>query len=257
MKFTGKTIVVSGAAKGIGRSVAWELALKGARVVMLDADQGALETSLSEIRRISHDAIAFPCDLSDAEQVASCAKAIAAECPVVDGLANVAGVLELGSIATLSDAQWQRCFATNMFAVMYLSRAMIPLLEKSAAGSIVTVGSNAATVARRHMAAYAASKAACHQFMRCLALELAPRIRCNIVAPGSTDTEMQRQLGMSDEQRQKVLKGSLEDFRLGIPLNRIADPKQVADIVLFLLSDQASHVTMETITVDGGASLGL
>lgn len=257
MKFAGKSFVVSGAAKGIGHSVAYELASAGARVAMLDADHETLQRSLSDIRKMSKDSIAFSCDLSDVAQVEARVKDIASGFDAIHGLVNVAGVLELGPIGELSDEQWRRCFASNMFAVLYLSRALVPFLQKSPSAAIVTVGSNAANVARKHMAAYASSKAACHQFMRCLALELAPKIRCNIVAPGSTNTDMQRKLGMSEDQTKKILLGSLEDFRLGIPLNRIAEPKQVADIVLFLLSEQASHITMETITVDGGASLGL
>jgi 2,3-dihydro-2,3-dihydroxybenzoate dehydrogenase len=130
-------------------------------------------------------------------------------------------------------------------------------MQGRGAGSIVTVGSNAATVPRTQMAAYAASKAASHQFTRCLGLELAAHgIRCNIVAPGSTDTPMQRQLWTDAQAAERIVRGSIESFRTGIPLGRIAAPADVAEAVLFLLSNAARHITLHTLCVDGGATLG-
>jgi 2,3-dihydro-2,3-dihydroxybenzoate dehydrogenase len=94
--------------------------------------------------------------------------------------------------------------------------------------------------------------------MKCLGLELAEfNIRCNIVSPGSTDTEMQRAFQKSASDLDGVLKGDLDRWRLGIPLRRMASTEDVADIVLFLLSDQARHITMENIIIDGGATLGM
>ena len=107
------------------------------------------------------------------------------------------------------------------------------------------------------MGAYAASKAATSQMLKCLGLELAQaNIRCNIVAPGSTDTHMQRQLWTEASSAEKVIAGSLENYRLGIPLQRIATPENIASVVLFLLSSNAAHITLESILVDGGATLG-
>jgi len=110
------------------------------------------------------------------------------------------------------------------------------------------------------MAAYAASKAAATMFTRCLGLELAEfGIRCNIVSPGSTDTDMQRALWPDDRSEAEavagVVRGSLPDFRVGIPLGRLAAPADIADAVLFLVSEQARHITMHDLYVDGGATL--
>jgi 2,3-dihydro-2,3-dihydroxybenzoate dehydrogenase len=149
------------------------------------------------------------------------------------------------------------CFAVNTHGVFHLSRAVASHMQGRRSGSIVTVGSNAASVPRTQMAAYAASKAAAHQFTLCLGLELAPLdIRCNLVAPGSTDTPMQRQLWTDAHAAERIVRGSLESFRTGIPLGRIAAPTDVAEAVLFLLSHAARHVTLHTLTVDGGATLG-
>jgi 2,3-dihydro-2,3-dihydroxybenzoate dehydrogenase len=107
------------------------------------------------------------------------------------------------------------------------------------------------------MAAYAASKAATAQFTRCLGLELSRYgIRCNVVAPGSTDTEMQRSLWTSADGASAVVAGSGEAFRVGIPLGRLAEPADIADAVLFLASDRARYITMQVLCVDGGAGLG-
>src|SRR5690606_27134218 len=116
-------------------------------------------------------------------------------------------------------------------------------------GALVTVGSNAAGVPRQRMSAYAASKAATHMYMRCLGLELAPLgIRCNIVAPGSTLTPMQTGMWTDPASgEQQVLRGSLESFRTGIPLGKLAKPEDVANAVVFLLSDEASHITMASL----------
>ncbi|MGB5806964.1 SDR family oxidoreductase, partial [Castellaniella sp.] len=116
--------------------------------------------------------------------------------------------------------------------------------------------SNAATTPRPGMAAYAASKAAATQLTRCLGLELAPhRIRVNIVSPGSTDTAMQQAMWSQGSSRDTVIAGDPARWRLGIPLAKIATPDEIAQAVLFLLSDQASHITLHDLRVDGGATL--
>lgn len=257
MAFSNQGFIVTGGGQGIGRTVALKLVKAGAKVAILDINASTLERTLLLLRQISPNCMASLCDVSNANQVQQIVRAIADEWMGIHGLVNVAGTLALGPIETLTDQQWQQCFAVNMFGVLNLCRAVIPFLKQQPEAAIVTVGSNAATVPRKNMAAYAASKAACHQFMRTLGLELAPKIRCNIVAPGSTNTAMQEMLGTNEMHRKNILHGSNEDFRLGIPLGKIAEPQQVADVILFLLSNKAKHLTMETITVDGGASLGL
>jgi 2,3-dihydro-2,3-dihydroxybenzoate dehydrogenase len=118
------------------------------------------------------------------------------------------------------------------------------------------VASNAAGVPRAEMAAYAASKAAAAHFTRCLGLELAPRgIRCNVVAPGSTDTAMLRSMWAEGQGAQSTIDGSPQHYKIGIPLRKLAQPEEVAEAVLFLASNRASHITMQDLYVDGGAAL--
>src|SRR5690606_3381400 len=117
-------------------------------------------------------------------------------------------------------------------------------LFRRGVGSIASVGPTGATIPQLHLGACAASKAAVTAFTKCLGLELARHgIRCNVVAPGSTDTNMQRSMWRRPEDKATVIEGSLETFRTGIPLGRLAQPEDVADAVLFLSSPRARHIT--------------
>ena len=121
----------------------------------------------------------------------------------------------------------------------------------------MTVSSDAAHTPRLGMSAYGASKAALKSLALTVGLELsAARVRCNLVSPGSTDTDMQRTLWISDDAEQLRIRGFGEQFKLGIPLGKIARPQEIASTVLFLASDHASHITLQDIVVDGGSTLG-
>jgi 2,3-dihydro-2,3-dihydroxybenzoate dehydrogenase len=251
----GKIAVVSGAAQGIGAAVAEALIERGATVAALDvlADQLA---QLAE--RHPGRLHPYPVDLRSGAAVASAVEMIETGLGPIDMLVNVAGILRMGSVVELSDEDWETTFAVNTHGVFHLSRAVARRMIPRARGSIVTIGSNAAGVPRMRMAAYAASKAASCHFTKCLGLELAEHgIRCNIVSPGSTDTAMQRQLWSSENDAQKVIEGSLSGYRTGIPLRRIARPEDIAAAALFLLGDDARHITMHDLCVDGGATLGI
>lgn len=176
----------------------------------------------------------------------------------IDILVNVAGVLRPGLIHSLSDEEWEATFSVNSTGVFNASRSVSKYMMDRRSGSIVTVGSNAAGVPRTSMAAYASSKAAAVMFTKCLGLELAEyNIRCNIVSPGSTETDMQWSLWADENGAEQVIKGSLETFKTGIPLKKLAKPSDIADAVLFLVSGQAGHITMHNLCVDGGATLGV
>ena len=156
-------------------------------------------------------------------------------------------------------ADWDQTMAVNATGVFHVSRTVASRMAQRGSGAIVTVTSNAADTARIGMGAYAASKAAAAAFSRCLGLEVAGSgVRCNTVAPGSTDTAMLTALwhGDDDGARRASVDGSPEHYRVGIPLGRVAGPGHVTGAVLFLLSEAAAHITMHTLTVDGGATLG-
>ncbi|NHZ79799.1 2,3-dihydro-2,3-dihydroxybenzoate dehydrogenase [Massilia sp. CCM 8695] len=256
-QFEGKVALVTGGAQGIGAAVARQLAREGAAVAVLDVKASAVEDMAATLRASGTDAIGIAVDVTDSVAVNEAVARVRRELGEIDVLVNVAGILRMGSILDYSDADWEQTFAVNAGGVFRLCRAVAAGMVERKRGAIVTVASNASTVPRMQMGAYAASKAASTQFMRCLGLELAPYgIRCNVVSPGSTDTEMQRQLWNGTDGSQGVIGGSLETFRLGIPLKRIATPDDIADAVLYLASDSARHITMHDLRIDGGATLG-
>jgi 2,3-dihydro-2,3-dihydroxybenzoate dehydrogenase len=172
-------------------------------------------------------------------------------------LANVAGVFQPSAVAHTTLEDWERVFNVNATGVFRVSKSVARHMARRGDGSIVTVSSNAGRTPRMGMAAYAASKAAATMFTKCLGLELASSgVRCNVVSPGSTDTPLQRAYWRAGTNQDGVLNGSLEQHRLGIPLGKIATIEDVVDGALFLLSDQARHITLHELTIDGGATLG-
>jgi 2,3-dihydro-2,3-dihydroxybenzoate dehydrogenase len=254
---TGVVSLVTGAGQGIGEAVARALARRRGIVAVLDRNGERASAVASDIRAGGGRATALAADVRDGAAVHQAVEQIEGELGPIGVLVNVAGVLRTGPVTEFGDDDWELTFAVNTTGVFIVSRAVARRMVRRRAGVIVTVGSNAAGVPRANMAAYAASKAAAGLFTKCLGLELAGHgIRCNVVCPGSTDTPMLRSLWTDGEGARRVISGSPEIFRLGIPLGRIGRPEEVADAVLFLASAQASHITMQDLYVDGGASLG-
>ena len=252
--FTDACVLVSGAASGIGAALTENLLIQGARVIALDQD----DAGLARLAKRWPDAQvhAAVVDVSQAGEVSAAVAAGQDKLGAIDKLACVAGVLQMGKIVDLSDEQWSRTFDVNVTGTFNVCRSVAQGMIQRRSGAIVTVSSNAATTPRASMGAYAASKAAVTQMTRCLALELAEYgIRCNIVSPGSTDTEMQRAMWRQGSSAETVIEGSLPNFRLGIPLRKIATPEEIVESILFLLSDRASHITLHDMRIDGGATL--
>nr|WAP33712.1 MichB [Micromonospora sp. SCSIO 07395] len=249
------TAVVTGAAGGIGAAVVRALAAEGRAVAALDLDAAAVKELAADLAGVR----AYPVDVSQADQVESVVAQVERELGPVTALVNAAGVLRTGPVTDLTDEDWHRTFAVNTTGVFNVSRAVATRMRPRRTGSVVTVASNAATTPRAQMGAYAASKAAARSLTKVLGLELAREgIRCNVVSPGSTDTPMLTALwadGDTDPARVSI-EGDGATFRVGIPLGRLADPGDVAEAVLFLLSERAAHITLHDLTVDGGAALG-
>ncbi|WP_031064811.1 2,3-dihydro-2,3-dihydroxybenzoate dehydrogenase [Streptomyces sp. NRRL WC-3742] len=253
-EFAGAVAMVTGAGQGIGAAVARALAAEGAVVAAVDRNGGPLGAVAAECENVHP----YLLDVSDPQAVDEVVKLIERQLGPIDVLVNVAGVLRTAPVVELADEDWAQTFAVNATGVFNTGRAVGRRMAARGRGSIVTVGSNAAGVPRAGMAAYAASKAAATMLTRCLGLELARSgVRCNIVSPGSTDTEMQRALWGADAEasERRVIDGDPAAWRVGIPLGRIAAPADIAEAVVFLASDRARHITMHDLYVDGGATL--
>lgn len=245
--FSGKKIWVTGAGQGIGFHIAQEFQRSGATVVGFDL----------AFNRGSYPFSTHVLDIADPKAVEDVCQRLLAEQPVLHILVNCAGILRIGVTDRTSYDDWNNCLNVNAGGAFNMFRQTLSVFRKQKEGAIVTVGSNAAHVPRVNMSAYCASKAALRSLCLTVGLEMAPfGVRCNIVSPGSTNTLMQKNMWQSPRDEENTINGFREHFKLGIPLGKIALPKEVAEAVLFLASDSASHITMQDIVIDGGATLG-
>ncbi|WP_077058896.1 2,3-dihydro-2,3-dihydroxybenzoate dehydrogenase [Streptomyces sp. MP131-18] len=254
----GKTALVTGAAGGVGAAVVRAIAERGGVPAAVDADGVALKEKIEALSTEGLRAEGFTADVTRRDEADATVAAVEAQLGPVDYLVNAAGILRLAEARHLSDTDWADTLAVNATGVFHMSQAVVNRMVPRRSGAVVTVASNAAGTPRKLMAAYAASKAAATMFTKCLGLEVAEYgIRCNLVAPGSTDTPMLNSMWHDDSGREATIRGDLAAYKLGIPLGKLATPQDVADAVVFLLSEEAAHITMHALTVDGGATLGV
>ncbi|EHI7785025.1 2,3-dihydro-2,3-dihydroxybenzoate dehydrogenase [Salmonella enterica] len=245
--FSDQTVWVTGAGKGIGYATALAFVDAGARVIGFDREFMPADSPFTtEVM-----------DVADAAQVAQVCQRILHNTPRLDVLVNAAGILRMGATDALSVDDWQQTFAVNVGGAFNLFSQTMAQFRRQRGGAIVTVASDAAHTPRIGMSAYGASKAALKSLALTVGLELAGcGVRCNVVSPGSTDTDMQRALWVSEDAEQQRIRGFGEQFKLGIPLGKIARPQEIANTILFLASELASHITLQDIVVDGGSTLG-
>lgn len=246
--------IVTGAAGGIGSQIVRRLAATGVTVVAVDR----AAHPLGDLRGVAGRVVTMTGDVTDPVQVERIVSDVERSVGPVAYLVNAVGVLRVGELVEMSDDDWNIMFTTNATSVFVMTRAVARHMIPRRRGAIVTVSSNAAHTPRAAMSAYSASKAAASMVARCVGLEVAEYgIRSNVVAPGSTYTEMLQVSWEHEDRTEATIAGAPEKYRLGIPLGRIAEVNDIADAVEFLLSDRARHITMQELTVDGGATLGV
>lgn len=254
----GKVALVTGAAGGIGAAVARLLSEQGAEVAAVDRDVTRLRETAEKMTVDGLRVEAFSADVTSEADVESVVDTVEKRLGALDFLVNSAGVLRLGAVKDFSYDDWKATFMVNATGVFLMSRAVVNRMVPRCRGAIVTVASNAAGTPRAEMAAYSASKAAATMFTKSLGLEVAKYgIRCNLVAPGSTDTPMLSSMWHDESGPQRTIEGRPDAYRVGIPLGKLAKPTDIAEAVVFLLSDRAAHITLHDLTVDGGAALGV
>lgn len=242
--FSGRRVLVTGAAQGIGRRIAEGFAAAGASLLLLDRQEQAVAALASELRNQGREARALAVDLADPPASA----AALAGLDGLDVLVHNAAYFPLTDFAAITPQLLQRTLAVNLGALFWLTQAALPLFAARGGGCVLATSSVTGNrVAYPGLSHYAASKAGVNGFIRNAALELAPRnIRVNGVEPGMIHTPAMANLGDA----------ALEaHIAAGIPLGRLGQPADIAGAMLFLASDAAAYITGQTLVVDGGATL--
>jgi len=248
MRLAGKIALVTGAQQGIGKAIALAYGREGASVVINYLDnQAAAEEIASQIRALGQRAVPLAGDVARAADVRRMVEA-GESLGGIDILVNNAGIFPRVEFLDMTEAQWDEVLNVNLKGTFLCTQAVVQkLVERGRPGAVINLASSAAFRSSPRGVHYVASKAGIVGVTRATALELAPyRVRVNAIAPGTTDTAQPR-YGMSEEELQAAGRQ--------VPLGRMGTPEDVADLAVFLASDEARHITGQTIHVNGGQYL--
>ena len=251
---SGRRAVVTGAGRGIGRSIALALAQAGADVAVTARTQGEIEQLAAEIRAMGRQSLAVPCDVTDSEKVKHMASTLIDGLGGVDILVNNAGNAGSHKFLNHPDELWHRMLSINLTSVYYVTKAFVPRLIEQRWGRIITIASMASRVGGSYIAAYTAAKHGVLGLTRALAVELLPyNITVNAICPGYVNTPMTdasvsniaARTGMSEAQAREALEKSS-------PQKRLFEPEEIAAVAVFLAQDINKGITGQAINIDGG-----
>jgi 3-oxoacyl-[acyl-carrier protein] reductase len=248
MDLTGKVAIITGSGRGIGKAIAMKLAEVGATIVINDVgDAGPAEQTVAEIKSLGRQSMAVMADVSSTADVVKLVDATISAYGKVDILVNNAGITRDQLAMRMTDEDWDKVLAIDLKSVFLCTRAVLRPMLKQRSGKIISISSIVGIIGNASQANYAAAKAGIIGFTKTIAKEMGSRgITANAVAPGFIDTPMTQAL--PEERRQLMMNG--------IPLGYLGTPRDVAEAVAFLASEEARYITGQVITVDGGISLG-
>src|SRR5512138_3466822 len=244
---TGKVALVTGSTRGIGKSIAEELARAGAKVAISSRKAEACESARAELAAQGFDILAQPCNVSRKEDLQALVDATMAKWGRIDiVVANAASNPYYGPLTGIGDDAFDKIFANNLKSVLWLAAMTLPLMRQG--GSFILVGSIGGLIANTVIGAYGVSKAAGHHLVRNLAAEWGPHnVRVNAIAPGLVKTDFARALWEDEARRAERIAAT--------PLRRLGEPRDIGAIAVFLASDAAAFITGQCIVADGGVSI--
>jgi NAD(P)-dependent dehydrogenase (short-subunit alcohol dehydrogenase family) len=246
MNYTNKTAVITGATSGIGAACAKLFYDKGAKVVLLDVATD--KSNISDGRWFY-----LHCDISNEEQVKNAMVETFKKFGAIDYLINNAGIARYGTVTQTSHEDWNLVMGVNLTGMFLCAKYALPSMEKNNSGVVINVSSVQAFLSQDKVAAYTSAKSAILGLTRSIAIDYAPNIRCVAVCPGTIDTPMLRNAMKLSPDPQQVLQESI-DMHI---LKRIGTVDEVAELILFLCSDNASFITGQAIRIDGGLGIKL
>lgn len=248
MDLTGRVCLVTGGSRGIGRSICIKLAQLGAKVILnYKSNEELAKKVVAEIESFNGEAIAFRADVSDYEQASRMVEEIFQRFGRIDILVNNAGITRDGLVLRMSEKDWDDVINTNLKGMFNTTKNAVRYMVKQRWGRIINISSVVALYGNAGQANYAAAKAGVMGFTKSLAKELGSRgITVNAVAPGFIRTDMTADLIKKNQENSIVDK---------IPLRRLGEPEDVANLVAFLASDEANYITGQIIAIDGGLTL--
>jgi 3-oxoacyl-[acyl-carrier protein] reductase len=248
MKLAGRTALVTGGTRGIGKAIVWALAREGAKVAFVyHSNTEIAEQLVKDLELDQREAVAIQADVSSKQAADDAVKQVLDKWEKIDILVNNAGVIRDGLLATMDEEQWSTVINTNLNSIYNFCQACCRPMMSARYGRVINMSSVAAQYGNAGQANYAASKGGVEGFTRCYATEVARRgITVNAVAPGFIETDM----------TEAVRNAAGDQIKKHIPVRRLGQPDDIANAVSFLASEESGYITGHVLTVDGGLTLG-